>query len=469
MTGKRPLINTDQTYVKALGLKKSPFEPDPDRNFYYSFRALEQRIGLLRGLMASQDVLILVIGDRGIGKTTFLKRYLDTNRVECQVCRIRTNAIDCREPPAVSQYLKEPVYILQDESHRTVIIDDAHLLEPGTLKKFLEKLSSGEQRGKVNRLLLIGEPQLSANLTSLNQALDDDIAVSRVFIPVLTQAETAAYLGHRLSVAGASNPRMFSRRAAKRLYRSTGGLPGQINAAANDWLRKRAKLALPPASDGKPTGIGPLRRFLKDFTAAGEMLSVSTLFHKNPSENHPISTQMVSSAPALKNEIKAGRIRVSPSAEYRNESAPAFDQNPGIVIRRNIAFNVPATTRTSPSIPMKPKSAGQTGATQHDIYRENWLLCLDPACYTVQVLGARSEKAIAAIVKTHRFPPHHQIACFRTIYKGENAYPLLWGVYRTRSEASAAVDDLPDKLKGFFPLIRRISTIQQAIHANKSP
>ena len=123
----------------------------------------------------------------------------------------------------------------------------------------------------------------------------------------------------------------------------------------------------------------------------------------------------------------------------------------------------------SPSIPMESMSPGQKVTTNHAIYREDWLLCQDPKHYTVQVLGVRSEKAIASIVKSHRLPVHRQIACFRTFYKGETAYPLLWGVYRTRSEASAAVDDLPDKLKDFFPLIRRISAIQQAINANNSP
>ena len=453
--------------MKALGPNKSPFAPDPDRQFYFEFEAHEQRLGLLRGLMASQDVLILVLGERGIGKTTFLNRYLDTSRVTWQICRIRTKALDRRKSPPANKYFKDPAYILQDNTHRTVMIDDAHLLEPAILKCLLKKLSAVEQPGKANRLVLFGESQLIANLTQLNKALDDDIAVSRIFIPVLTQAETSAYLRHRLSIAEYSNSRLFSRRAVKRLHRSTGGIPGQINAAANDLLRKRTKLA-PTSSDGKPTRMGPLRRFISDITAAGEFLSMGTLFHTNQAKNHPTPPKMVSYPQMPKDEIRAGQMPMSRSPAGCEESTPAACQDPTLAIGRNGAFNVPVTVGTSPSAPREPISAGQTGAAQHDIYREDWLLCQDPAYYTVQVLGVRSEKAIASIVNNHRFPPHRHIACFRTLYKGETAYPLLWGVYRTRSEASAAVEDLPDKLKDFFPLIRRFSTIQQAIHATDS-
>ena len=207
--------------------------------------------------MASQDVLILILGERGIGKTTLLHRYLDSSRVAWQLCRIRNNANECRKSPAPNRFYKDPAYILQDKSYRTVLIDDAHLLETATLNFFLKKLMAVEQPGKANRLVLFGEPHLSANLTLINKTLDDNIAVSKIFIPVLTQVETSAYLRHRLSIAGASNPNLFSRRAVKRLHRSTGGLPGRINAAADIWLRKREKPASYMASDGKPTRMGP--------------------------------------------------------------------------------------------------------------------------------------------------------------------------------------------------------------------
>ncbi len=463
--------------MKALGLTKQPFAPGPDRQFYFAFDALEQRLSLLRGLIASRDVLVLVIGERGSGKTTLLKRFLDACRSTWKVCHLRINAVDCEKLSTATPLHNHSAYVSQDKDHRTVMIDDAHVLESSDLQILLRKMAAAEQPGKVNHLVLFGEHSLSANLAAIDKAMEGTTAVNRIFMPALTQAETTAYLRHRFSIAGASNLRLFNRRVAKRIHRSTGGLPGQINTAADIWLQKRENKVLHISSSYKPAQGNRLRRFLSDVSAAGKLLSVGTLLHPNRSDNSSESHKLTSSRPMSKNGIKAdqgGRRRQF--AGGRKESAlnvgdtfPAPEQVSTGTRGAQGAFINPTSPGTFPSVPIESAPPGKAGAVKQNIYSEDWLLCQDPTCYTIQVLGVRSEKAVAAIVKSHRLPPHRKIACFRTLYKGETAYPLLWGVYRTQSEASAAVEELPAKLKGFFPLIRRISAIQKIIRTSGSP
>jgi general secretion pathway protein A len=58
--------------------------------------------------------------------------------------------------------------------------------------------------------------------------LDQRIAV-RFDIQALTRAETAQYIAHRMSVAGAAHTVRWSRRALGLIHRHTGGIPRRIN------------------------------------------------------------------------------------------------------------------------------------------------------------------------------------------------------------------------------------------------
>ena len=102
-------------------------------------------------------------------------------------------------------------------------------------------------------------------------------------------------------------------------------------------------------------------------------------------------------------------------------------------------------------------------AEKNTIYRESWLLDQDSSYYTLQVLGVRNEELLLDFINRHQLLKNKNVAYYKTAYKGKQWYPLLSGVYPTKSEAAAAVNELPDKVQKAIPWIRKLSTVQNEV------
>jgi type II secretory pathway predicted ATPase ExeA len=204
-----------------------PIAPDSNRQTYFSFDALEQRLDLLRGLINSRDNIVLVVGEQGIGKTTFLSQFLQTSRLKWQNYRLQTGGAT-----SMASTSNGSAYVLRSKPYQTILIDDAHLLEPATLKSLLIRFVRGTKEGLVNRLILFGDPSIKSNLTDCLPFLSDNTAVGNIHLPVMNQAETSQYLSYLLSVAGISQSRLLNRRVVNKIYRSTGGVPGLVKQEA---------------------------------------------------------------------------------------------------------------------------------------------------------------------------------------------------------------------------------------------
>ena len=226
--------------MTALGLQKDPFSPEPDPQFYYSFDTFEQRLRVLKGLVQGQELLVLIIGEPGSGKTTLLNRYLATIETEWKPTRIHTGSKTGTAQSSKAQEQGEyPAFILQDSANPIVIIDNAHLLSHSELALLITKAQVPDSNNQVKRLILLGESKLYTTVNDLAASISAQPAVNKIYLPGLTETQTADYLKHRLAISGYSGKNPFNSSAIKSIHQNSGGYPGPINEIAHRWLNEK--------------------------------------------------------------------------------------------------------------------------------------------------------------------------------------------------------------------------------------
>ena len=124
-----------------------------------------------------------------------------------------------------------------DEKNKAVLLicDEAHLLANDQLEQ-LRLLTNADMDARSNlTVVLLGQPTLRRRLKLGHFAALDQRITLRYHLDGLTLAETAAYIGHGLTIAGRSDP-LFSDDAVALIHRTSRGIPRAINNLATAAL-----------------------------------------------------------------------------------------------------------------------------------------------------------------------------------------------------------------------------------------
>jgi general secretion pathway protein A len=243
-------------YLSFFGLNEKPFAITPDpRYLYLSERHAEALAHLLYGINEAGGFVQLT-GEVGTGKTTVVRSLLAQTPQNAEIALIlnpRMTAPEflltiCEElgigvPDAATESLKDLVDILSHYLLRAhsggkrivLVVDEAQNLAPEVLEqvRLLTNLETNTQ--KLLQIILIGQPELREILarTELRQLAQR--ITGRYHLCPLLHPETAAYVRHRLRVAGATND-IFTPRALSEVHRLSGGVPRVINVICDRAL-----------------------------------------------------------------------------------------------------------------------------------------------------------------------------------------------------------------------------------------
>ncbi|MGZ8272714.1 MAG: ExeA family protein [Burkholderiaceae bacterium] len=239
-------------YERHFGLKQRPFSIAPDpRYLFMSERHREALAHLLYGVQGGGG-FVLLTGDIGAGKTTVCRCFLEQLPERCNVAYIfnpkltveemlRTVCAEFRIPykhegpgvPTVKDYVDAlNQFLLRTHAVRqnsVLIIDEAQNLSADVLEqlRLLTNLETSER--KLLQIILIGQPELREMLARPDMQQLAQRVIARYHLEALTESETAHYVRHRLSVAGLKAANPFDRRALRRVFRYSRGVPRRIN------------------------------------------------------------------------------------------------------------------------------------------------------------------------------------------------------------------------------------------------
>jgi general secretion pathway protein A len=247
-------------YAATFGLAQEPFSIAPDPRFLFmSERHREALAHLLYGLKGGGG-FVLLTGEVGAGKTTVARCFLEQIPKRCNVAYVFNPKMSVTEllqtvcdefhVPVVARAdgaaptLKDHVDALNRfllETHavgqnNVLVIDEAQLLEPEVLEqlRLLTNLETSER--KLLQIVLIGQPELRTLLARPEMAQLAQRVIARYHLGALGEKETAAYVRHRLAVAGARRLKLFDGAALAHLHRRARGVPRRINLLADRAL-----------------------------------------------------------------------------------------------------------------------------------------------------------------------------------------------------------------------------------------
>jgi general secretion pathway protein A len=250
------------------GFRESPFGVTPDPRYLYASETHREALAsLLYGIDSGLGFMALT-ATPGMGKTTLLFEVLNTIRHKAvivflfqpvsnpvELLRALLTEVGISSPQGglidLQAQLNELLIKYSEENKRFVVaIDEAQNLNDGVLEQ-VRMLSNFEtSRYKLMQIILAGQPQLADRLASpeLLQLRQRISIVAR--LEPLSEQETAAYIRHRLTVAGyGEDTPLFTSSAIAMIARHSEGIPRNINNLCFNALSLGCAL--------RQTAIGP--------------------------------------------------------------------------------------------------------------------------------------------------------------------------------------------------------------------
>lgn len=250
-------------YLKKFKLKKEPFATTPDPRFLYLGDMHQNALKRLTAAITRRRGITALFGEPGLGKSTLLRTMLAGMREQVNFAWVFNTTMEpldllkfiCRDfgftpkGDSKSDVLLElySFFIKEYEQNRIplLIIDEAQNLSNAALEEIRQLSNLETVNQKLLQILLCGQPQLEeklnqAELVQLKQRISFKASLSRMSL-----TETAAYIQHRLQVAGAVDNRLFSAEALATIHDMSGGIPRLVNQLCDDALQTAARNGIP--------------------------------------------------------------------------------------------------------------------------------------------------------------------------------------------------------------------------------
>ncbi|NUZ05137.1 XrtA/PEP-CTERM system-associated ATPase [Piscinibacter koreensis] len=242
-------------YEAFYGLSSRPFQLNPDPHFYFGSKQHSRAKAYLEYGVSRNDGFIVITGEIGAGKTTMLRRLLEslagTNIVVGQVVTTQLDAEDTLR--MVGTAFGVPVqglsksdllsrlegFLVAQTAHGKrclLIVDEAQNLTPRAVEEL--RMLSNFQLGNQSLLqtFLVGQPEFREILQRPEMEQLRQRVAATCHIGPLDVAETEAYVTHRLHCAGSTTEPTFGPGVFEALHAASGGIPRRINSICDRVL-----------------------------------------------------------------------------------------------------------------------------------------------------------------------------------------------------------------------------------------
>jgi general secretion pathway protein A len=243
-------------YEKYYSFSGIPFQLTPDSRFFFGSSGHSRAIAHLVYGLAQEEGFIVITGEVGAGKTMLVEQLwsqLDRNSyVMARIVTTRVSGDDLLRLVVANfgvsddqgadkaNLLRRFERMARDQRSAArrclLVVDEVQNLTMAALEE-LRMLSNITVDGRASvQTILLGQPQFRATMANSElEQLRQRILASYHLGP-LTEAETRAYIEHRLKCVGWGGDPSWEDAAFAYVYRYTDGIPRRINTLCSRVL-----------------------------------------------------------------------------------------------------------------------------------------------------------------------------------------------------------------------------------------
>jgi len=335
-------------YESFYGLSEKPFSLLPDPEYLYLSPKHQRALTLLQYGMMNQAGFSVICGDTGAGKTTLIRRLLTELGDETSVGLITNThqsfgellnwvlmafGLDGEGKSKAQMHQLFIEFLIEQyaqNKHAVLIVDEAQNMSADTLEELRMLSNINADKDQILQVILAGQPALRETLRKPElMQFAQRIAVD-YYLEALSSEETAAYIAHRLMVAGADRV-IFTEQACNAIYKYSGGTPRLINLLCD------TSLVYGYAEQNEVINV----QLVHDVVREQHSNSIIPTFHTSQSHktdelnNHvpPVVREQV--AGVAENEAQAYEVNKTEKAqqEYKEVSLEAKVSRPDEVIK----------------------------------------------------------------------------------------------------------------------------------------
>jgi MSHA biogenesis protein MshM len=242
-------------YRQHFGLREPPFGLTPDTGYFLNRAGYQDALNVLLVALRAGEGFVKVTGEVGTGKTLLCRKLLNSLGEGFATAYLHNPYL---EPAALLQAVAEELGVevpagagphalvkaldrallaIHAAGRRVVVcLDEAQAMPLATLESLRLLTNLETERRKLVQVVLFGQPELDRLLAEPSvRQLRQRITFSYQLLP-MNRPELAAYVGHRLAVAGHAGEPLFSRPALDLLYRASRGVPRLANILCHKSL-----------------------------------------------------------------------------------------------------------------------------------------------------------------------------------------------------------------------------------------
>ncbi|MDH5408461.1 MAG: SPOR domain-containing protein [Gammaproteobacteria bacterium] len=246
------LHRLEPAYLDRFGLLEPPFASSIDDRFYFQTPELTQQLNMLTHMTQYSDMLLLVEGAEGYGKTSLLQYFVKTGKENWHVCRINANSMMDADQllfrlaegfgldglPGNSVELREMLLEKLSRLHHNdilpvTIIDDADELSQESIELVYSLAEERADDGPMLHMVLFADPRIENTLQASSIKSLSDRITHLIELQTFNAEDTAEYIHNRLNVAGYHGEELFSDKLLKKIHKQSAGVPAKINELAH--------------------------------------------------------------------------------------------------------------------------------------------------------------------------------------------------------------------------------------------